>query len=306
MGMNILFLGQFRGGSSICGELLRILARSCGYEHIDIMKQYHDIGVPPELIPDEVIGQITEGENKLFATFRSVPLSLLRLNLAQVRKVLVVRDPRDRLVSGYFAEKNIHTKFEVGKALTEMTVGRDVGSIEKYCLTEASSYRHAAKDIINFCYRNSDTLVYKYEQIYEEPLAFMLDVCSRLDLFPSKEALSEAQVHGSFRTEAEDELQHKRQGKPGDHIRKLSPDIIETVSHVFEEELNYFGYGARIICNYISPVKQNNEIQSQDELDGIYRTYQLLGRENGYRIDEIKRISDRLAEVENIITSLRK
>lgn len=45
-----------------------------------------------------------------------------------------------------------------------------------------------------------------------------------------------------FSVKAEDATKHKRQVTPGDHLRKLKPKTIATMTDAMRKELGFFGY----------------------------------------------------------------
>ncbi|TWB67819.1 sulfotransferase domain-containing protein [Nitrospirillum amazonense] len=308
---SILFIGIARGGSSICNQILSVLAQSCNYELRDIETEHFNAGVPVSHISQDIFEGL-ERSQVYYGPFRSAPESLRKVSLRGIRKVMVVRDPRDCLVSHYYAMKNFHARFQIGKGLDEMEKGAPIDiDIDSHCLSVASEYKETLHGLAAFVYRNADTIVYRYEDIFQNPGAWVLDAIRRLNLTPTEDALKDAMVLANFEATGENEFVHKRQGRPFDHLNKLKASTIEAISRVLDPELGMFGYGIRPLQLATGVAVAQDEslrieftalkkaILDLAEQNGfrIGETGE-LSRENGFRIDEISSLTRRLEALE--------
>jgi hypothetical protein len=88
----------------------------------------------------------------------------------------------------------------------------------------------------------------------------------------------------------EDPNAHHRQGKAGDHRRKLCREVIEELSGHFSEFLDFFGYSSRglrraSLADRSTDTRRPEGASSRDSV--LQRNFTVLARENGLRIAEI-------------------
>jgi hypothetical protein len=181
-----------------------------------------------------------------FGGFREIPRSFLGAPaLRRLRKVLVVRDPRDMLVSRYFSTRFSHGFEARGtpqfSQLMRQLIEDGEMDLDRYCLfyswiVNTDFFLH--RDII----RDPLTLVLKYEDfVYEK--GYLIDKISNwfnLDVAPQRRSDIAAQYAG--RPVAERPEQHIRQVHPGDHRRKLKPETITALNAILAEFMITFGY----------------------------------------------------------------
>lgn len=240
---SILFFGVARGGSSICNAIIRQLALQAGMQDMDILGHYYKTGVSIGNIDTKVTDSLYTPTGIFYGPHREFPPKVLHFNLNPFTKILVVRDPRDCLVSHYFAMKNIHTKFEAGKSIDQMQKGREISqTIDEYVVDKADDYIKVFNKYIRFVRRNSDTYIYRYEDIIENTRSWLKDVCYISGIKLSDDKLLKVLQVADFNVKEEDEHSHKRQVKSGDHIRKLKKDTIDSLNNKMARQLNFFDY----------------------------------------------------------------
>lgn len=301
---SIVFIGMTRGGSSIISEIISVMAQSQGYEAVDIEGGHYDRGVPPEHISPQVFENIALN-GYYYGPFRGASSPLRKADLRGLQKIVVVRDPRDCLVSHYYAMKNIHTSFSIGKNIDEMQKGREISlGIDDHCLDVVDDYREILRGLMSFLYRNSDAIVYRYEDIFSNPMEWIMAMSARLGFVLSDEALAKAVVMADFVSASENEFAHKRQGRPGDHIQKLRGATIESISRSLEPELSLLGYGVTPARFAVRSESRSNDLLDQ-QLAALKCAIMELATENGYRIEEgalnrecLAKISERLENME--------
>ena len=286
---SIFFVGVPRGGSSICSQIISSMATSRGYEICDIEAENYNKGIRIDLIPNDVFQKLSK-KSTYYGPFRSTPENIIKAPLRDIYKIVVVRDPRDCIVSHYFAMKNIHTQFRPNTDLADMkTGGGEYGEIDEHCLSVSTEYKSIFSGLVSFILRNADTIVYRYEDIIFNAATWIADVNIRLALNCSEEVLNQARLQAHFVPVREDEMAHNRQGLPLDHLKYLKPPTIEAISRILYAEMSFFGYIAKSI-----PLGSSSLFSQADsygkEIEALKSAYYVLAAQNHMRIEEIREL----------------
>lgn len=194
---------------------------------------------------DHILDLLKPG--RVYYGFRQLPRVLLSesLHLREKKSVLLIRDPRDALVSQYFSfggrnishkvpDKNKEAFLEKLKATSHM-------DIDQYVLSNATSYLNklkAYKNNLNF----DNVLIFKYENIYFDKRKFLIDIFNHFGIEVDSNILDEVADRNDIRPEVEDVTKHIRKGTPGDHLNKLKPETINNLNEIFAEICQWYGY----------------------------------------------------------------
>ena len=180
-----------------------------------------------------------------FSGFRFFPKYLKGVDLKPIRKIFLIRDPRDMVVSRYFSVKISHPmpNGELGKKMKERRDQVASMSVDEYCVwfsnTISNQFNDYARNIFD-----SNLKVYRYEDVVFEKRKWLADVLDYAGIM-----LLESQVHEiadkyDVVPDVEDETKHIRRVIPGDHKNKLKPETIEKLNYTFAEMLKRFDYVA--------------------------------------------------------------
>jgi len=167
-------------------------------------------------------------------------------DLDRYRKVLVVRDPRDILVSQFFSIATSHQTPGAAKRaefLQRRAHAREVG-IDAYVLERAPVVQATLRRYADELMPVPGTLVTTYEELVTDLGAWLRRALAFLDV-PADEALvAELVAEGRPAPEREDVHAKRRQVTPGDHRRKLRAETIAALDEQLADELVVFGYAA--------------------------------------------------------------
>lgn len=156
----------------------------------------------------------------------------------QLQILLVLRDPRDVLVSHYFSTRYSHPvlnpEFYVLKEKAEKL------SIDEYVLFIAPDFLERYRRY-RAMISKPNVLFLRYEDLVADPKKFeeRLQEFTGLSLNPG-EIVSPA----DFVQEQENPFAHKRKVTPGDHREKLKPETIAKLNEIFAGELAALNYSA--------------------------------------------------------------
>lgn len=232
-----------KSGSTLLYNMLAELAPHAGQPYFSIQDQFFMNGIP---INEKIEGveKLFKDKGYLYGGFRFYPSSYLLPNIMQHKKILLVRNPLDALVSMYFSRKKSHKIPEKGllrdmwlkkrKAANEQTIDEFVFDSYSAHLNRMMSY----VEILN----SKNCLVFRYEDIIYEKPRFLREIVDFYAWSISDEVIQKVSENHDVIPEAEDESQHVRQVHPGNYKKHLSYESQKCLMEKFERVLSAFGY----------------------------------------------------------------
>lgn len=236
-----------KSGSVLVNAIVRELMAEVGVPVIDWPEAWYARGIDTASVQCDLT-QIFPPYGYCLGGFREIPRSFLgTAALCRLRKVMVVRDPRDMLVSRYFSTRFSHGFEARGTPqfaqLMRQLIADGEMNLDRYCLfyswiVNADFFLH--HNIIV----DPLTLVLKYEDFVYDKGHVVNEICNWFNLDIPAQRLSEIVAHYAGIPVAEQPDQHIRQAHPGDHRRKLKPETIAALNGVVAEFMATFGYQA--------------------------------------------------------------
>jgi hypothetical protein len=232
-------------GSMLVNAIVRSVMQEWGVPVIDVPTQLNQRGIDIGAMQCD-LGRLFVEYGYCYSEFRGLPLSMLgSASIGSARKILVVRDPRDMLVSGYYSTKFSHGFEEKGsppfRRLMREIIKDSEMDIDSYCLyyswtVNSQLLTHA--EVIS----DSKTLILKYEEFIYDKHRLVRQLCDWFSVGLASERIEAiAAVHDMIpKTERLD--QHIRQAHPGDYRRKLRPETVAALDAVFGRFFATFGY----------------------------------------------------------------
>ena len=256
--VNKFVFATHRGGSSILGDIARICAIRSGNSFVSIGDKSQMLpelgpngaskrGVPRSRGDDNgqseaFVPQIENWRKHsgVFAPIRRADFFPHDFFKEGDKGLLMIRDPRDCMVSGYYGFLRLHAG---GLDNPARRADYEKG-IDRYVLENMlTRYNDALQDYIDLLGAVPAITVLTYEEMVTDFPSFFAKFFSRLDFDPRDyNALLHEQIAKFEPPAAEDIDSHKRQMLPGDHLRKLAPETIAQINARMESQLRYFGY----------------------------------------------------------------
>jgi hypothetical protein len=243
-------LGLRKCGSSIMNSMVHDLARLNGRSFVDVGGRFfaaniteqdwrHDPAVLSALAPGNVYGG-----------FRAMPLVMTQSGLyRRSRKILLVRDPRDALVSEYFSIAFSHGlpegAPEEGSAREEFLALRQAALTKRLetMVLERAGLLNAA--FLEYAAVVQDPLarIYRYEDVILQKRPWLRAIAAHFGWNPGSDAFIEGMMSWADVIPGE-ERSHDfiRKVVPGDHRNKLSPEAIEKLNVIVGPSMKLFGY----------------------------------------------------------------
>jgi hypothetical protein len=248
-GPALFVLGIRKSGSSLlnslCGELARLNSRhflDIGGTFFDNNILFRDWGDDPAWLP------VIQPTN-VYGGFRVMPTALSKLELFITGpKILMVRDPRDALVSEYFSSAYSHSIPVVAEERDEVTnaMQRERSAalnsvIDEFVRSRAFNIGQHLKGYVAVS-RMPTTLLLRYEDWIFSKAALIRALSTHLNLPVDDETIGHMVSWSDVRPDKEDPKAFVRKVTPGDHREKLKPATIRELNEVLRPAMEEYGY----------------------------------------------------------------
>lgn len=240
-------LGVRKSGSSILNSMVISVAKRHGIPFIDIAGSMFKAGMKVgDWQKDPELPTLVRGGNA-YVGFRNAPLALKDSPAyISARKVLMVRDPRDALVSEYFSNAYSHSMPAAGKGLETMKEVRQQAlstSVESYVLERAELMRRTMMEYAPLT-QDPATKIFRYEDVILDKRRLLTTICDYFGWPVDDNHIAQVLKWADVVPDAERPTEFVRRVVPGDHRNKLSPAAIDKLNLLLEGPMRSFGYAA--------------------------------------------------------------
>jgi hypothetical protein len=246
---SVLLFSNYRAGSTFIGGLVKKIAEEAGLTAVDLDGYFYQLGK----------GKEWEGNGRIMldVPYRSTgyfygPFRTFNRGIGDIEDykiLLVLRDPRDVIVSSYYAlyshvtpllegKKTLHLRMNRRKKEKEQTVDEFVINRLNRNPRFLQGYKDYAKELLG----KPNVLFLKYEDMVENFDAWLDQLIEFLGMDIRKEFIDRLKAEVDFNVSKEDVYKHKRQVTPGDHKRKLKPETIKILNEKTREIRKRLGY----------------------------------------------------------------
>jgi hypothetical protein len=236
-----------KAGSTLMNSMIGAVCKAEGIPALSIPDRLFREGVSAsEWDHDPALLDLVE-PGRIYYGFRHLPRVLLdpKVKLREKRSVLLVRDPRDALVSEYFSYGGKHVSHRMPDKGKEAFLKRINATaeldIDAYVLRRSTIHLNKLK-----AYRNNldfaNVLLRRYEDVYFDKRQFLADIFAHFGQTVSAPVLDQVAQKYDIRPASEEVGKHIRKGEPGDHREKLQPETIAKLNGIFADISRSFGY----------------------------------------------------------------
>lgn len=239
--------GVKKGGSTLLARVVRDLAPFGPRTLWEPAKVFFETGLPMYRCVHDVDKALTR-VGYVYSTFRWLPENWL-FDLhgdAVQRGILLVRDPRDMLVSLYFSDMKSHALPESGPLRRGMQAQREQLQegelvIDEYVLEKAPQFLRNYLRTLQLLTVDGIRLL-RYEDIIYDKRRLVDTVAELLDAEAGEDTLAKIADKHDVRPDSERPGAHIRQINPGNHREKLADDTIAALDERFAPVLSLLGY----------------------------------------------------------------
>lgn len=236
-----------KAGSVLLDRVVEGLATAAGRPSFSLTNVAFTRGISLEQLDDQDVRGLFKRPGYVFFGFRHKPRQIHDQDLSAKRKILLVRDPRDMLVSYYFSVAQSHPLPKEGWTREQIVSQRKIAKsldINEFVISDAT--KHIAKNYdayVAFDNATDNLRVYRYEDIIFSKRPWVRNIAEDLELevLPS-EADAIADKHDIL-PDQERPDQHVRWARPGNHLKYLNPNVIDEINTLYCKPMRRFGYG---------------------------------------------------------------
>jgi hypothetical protein len=249
IGPAFFVLGVRKSGSSLLNNICKALGQFAGHRLINVGGDlfFANINVPAWQ-NDPALATILRPGN-LYGGFRNMPFGMAHHPLfADGRKILLIRDPRDALVSEYFSNAFSHPippPSATGNAVTSLLererAATQVTEIDDYVLRRAKLMVGTMLEYVDVA-KMPSTLLLKYEDyIFEKPALIQL-IANHFAWRINDGFIDKIISWADVRPTQEEPTAFIRKVTPGDYKAKLRSATIDRLQDLVKPAMDAFGY----------------------------------------------------------------
>jgi len=236
-----------KSGSVLLNRIVDDLSESAGVPVFNFPELIFERGIRFQDL-ESVPADLFRSPGVIYSGFRLLPKPPCRLELDIGGKtILMVRDPRDILVSMYFSMKVSHAVPKSGNSrekLLKIRENAEALSIDDFvragCRRLRRKFRRYQKVLVDS--ETLETRVFRYEDVIFEKTQWVADIAEFLELDVPEEEMSKIATKHDLRPQREDPTSHIRRVAPGDYREKLTKDTIEFLNSELADAVRPFGY----------------------------------------------------------------
>ncbi len=238
-GINSAYLFSYhKSGSTLMDNMVQEYCRQLSVPTFSLFNAVFDSGINTNQVTNDALVCFSR-TGRSYTGFRYYPRFDLVLTGAQC--ILLVRDPRDMLVSLYYSVAKSHVVPRKNVGLLESRQKTASMSVDDFVLRRARLY------LDNFHkYQQKlpvDTLTtYRYEDVIYAKQAWLTDIVEKLSLPCDKATVKNVAKQFDIFPKAENQGKHIRQVHPGNYKTKLRPQTIESINEKLNEFLQRYDY----------------------------------------------------------------
>ena len=235
---SILFFTTYKCASSFAGEIINELTANAGYKHVNFDSYFYHLEKDTDIEYEKIFSKnVFRGSGFIYGPMRHYqPIPEIK----KYKTLLILRDPRDVLVSHYYSAKYSH---EVGttKMLQKRrtTQGQDINEFVLERLEEfAIIYEQYKRNILHL----EGTIFVRYEDMISNPKDFIIKLYKILNINIDIEHIEEIVKNRMAMPKIEDKYSHRRSGKSGQYLEKLNSKTVKTINTRLAIIIDAFGY----------------------------------------------------------------
>ena len=233
-----------KAGSSLLTKMLMQYCTLTNISFIDLPRMIEKNDLDIDQIEIDSVDQPIFESGYCLLGWRHFPPFLRHHNFSKSKNILLVRDPRDRLVSLYFSMLKSHYVPNKGyirnillasrKATEELTIDEFVISYIPEVITQWNRY-HEFLD-------HRTTKIYRYEDVIYRKEEWLIDIVNYFEFPYDQKTIEKVSIENDIRPEAERPNEHIRQVKPGNYNLHLKKETIQKINRELGGYLMRYDY----------------------------------------------------------------
>lgn len=238
---SVFVFAMHKSGSTLMDRMLKQALTTAGIPQVALPSITFRAGLPANdiLNPEELIFE----RGYCYRRFHGFPPYLQKFDLARNKKILLIRDPRDIVVSYYFSMAQSHGLPPLGvvkKFLLAMRQRALTTNIDQFCRSVAKEFIAQFRSYQSIL--STELRLYRYEDVIFDKKSWLDDMLSYMGFSLDSATAALIAKENDIWPEAEQPSQHIRQVMPGNFRKHLSRESIEVLNTEFEQLLTEYKY----------------------------------------------------------------
>lgn len=234
-----------KSGSSLFSNLCKAVADFNKVNVVDIPETMFDRGYSYQVWnKNPRLGQLLAAGN-MYIGFRDAPSGMYQEPVFRDgKKILLVRDPRDALVSEYFSNAYSHSLPSQNAANSAVAMEREAAlkaSVNEYVRNRAAALDHTVRAYEPLL-GDPLLLVVRYEDVIFEKAAWIRAIAAHFSLEAPDQLVANIVQWADVRPGEEDPTKFIRTVTPGDHKRKLTGETVAIIESELSPVWRKLGY----------------------------------------------------------------
>ncbi len=235
------FVAYAKAGSVLLDGLLKDITEAARQPSFNLYEQLFMHGYPSAQ-SDFDWSKLFRPSGIVYYGFRDFPNFALPLSPSNPL-ALLVRDPRDMLVSAYYSRLASHALPVDGPHRAELLDVRKVTvalSIDEFCHAHGEEYMRSLHH--NRQSGSKQATIFRYEDIIFRKAQFVSDLCALMGVELARDEVNRIAQAYDIMPRKEDIGAHVRQVRPGNFREKLSADTIAFLNETYRDFLAEYDY----------------------------------------------------------------
>ncbi len=233
-----------KAGSTLMYNILRVLAPQAGLVFFSLEDEMFARGVPAPLDWPEA-ARLFHPQGYCYGGFRAMPRHALP-PLAACRAVLLVRDPRDMIVSQYHSFRTSHVVPEGASPDHPMARARAAAQRQSLAQFAPGAAQRFARRFEGYLAQGfagaPQVAVFRYEDVVFRKRDWAAELAAWFGWKIPRAATDAAADRFDEVPAVPDPARHIRQVHPGNHRTEMDPRTIAQVEAILREAMEAFGY----------------------------------------------------------------
>jgi hypothetical protein len=235
---SILFFTTYKCASSFAGEIINELTANAGYKHVNFDSYFYHLDKDTDIEYEKIFSKnVFRVSGFIYGPMRHYqPIPEIK----QYKTLLILRDPRDVLVSHYYSAKYSH-EVSTTKMLQKRRIaqGQDIDEFVLERLEEfAIIYEQYKLNILPL----EGTIFVRYEDMISNPKDFIIKLYKILKINVDIEHIEEIVKNRMAMPKREDKYSHRRSGKSGQYLEKLNSKTVKAINSRLANVIDTFGF----------------------------------------------------------------
>jgi len=235
---SIIVFSIHKSASTFLNILIRMLSDASGLIRIDPASYfaYNQEDVKKKLLSKKVLNNLFRTKGFIYGPIR---WNIAIQNIEKYKILLILRDPRDVLVSYYYSMRYSHVVIH-NDILQERELASKM-TIDEYVLYVVNEFLIVYRDYMKI-FNLSNVKFIKYEDMINNPQQFLKDVQNFLNINLNEEDYQKCLRELTPNIGKEDVFKHKRSGKTKQFIEKLEKDTVKRLNTILHDVIEYYGF----------------------------------------------------------------